>query len=222
SVRAWAERLARHTTEGGFDGQLPYWESVMGGADASLPLDDPAGDATTATAAAVSGELTRAQTDQLLQQVPAVYRTQINDALLTALARTLRNWTGRDRVPVSLEGHGREELFTDLDLTRTAGWFTSIHPVALALPADGGWAYAVKCVKEQLRAVPQRGIGYGALRHLADASVGRLEPLVSFNYHGRFDAEAAPGAGPLRRALPALGQDHHPGEERAHLIDVTG
>ncbi|MEU2758477.1 condensation domain-containing protein, partial [Streptomyces albidoflavus] len=228
SVRAWAERLARHTAEGGFDGQLPYWESVMGGADASLPLDDPAGDATTATAAAVSGELTRAQTDQLLQQVPAVYRTQINDALLAALARTLRGWTGRDRVPVSLEGHGREELFADLDLTRTAGWFTSIHPVALALPEDEGWGPAVTAVKEQLRAVPDRGIGYGALRHLGGHFAGHDSALISFNYLGRLDlagtTSQAPDAAADSWYLSSVlnpGGEHSPREHRPHLLDVT-
>ncbi|OWA08458.1 non-ribosomal peptide synthetase [Streptomyces sp. CS227] len=228
SVRAWAERLARHTAEGGFDRQLPYWESVMGGADASLPLDDPAGDATTVTAAAVSGELTRAQTDQLLQQVPAVYRTQINDALLAALARTLRNWTGRDRVPVSLEGHGREELFTDLDLTRTAGWFTSIHPVALALPEDEGWGPAVTSVKEQLRAVPDRGIGYGALRHLGGHFAEHDSPLISFNYLGRLDlagtTSQAPDAAADSWYLSSVlnpGGEHSPREHRPHLLDVT-
>ncbi|WP_256250992.1 condensation domain-containing protein, partial [Streptomyces sampsonii] len=228
SVRAWAERLARHTAEGGFDGQLPYWESVMGGADASLPLDDPAGDATTVTAAAVSGELTRAQTDQLLQQVPAVYRTQINDALLAALARTLRGWTGRDRVPVSLEGHGREELFADIDLTRTAGWFTSIHPVALALPEDEGWGAAVTSVKEQLRAVPDRGIGYGALRHLGGHFAEHDSALISFNYLGRLDLAGTTSQTPdatadswyLSSALNP-GGEHSPREHRPHLLDVT-
>ncbi|MFF5617045.1 non-ribosomal peptide synthase/polyketide synthase [Streptomyces albidoflavus] len=228
SVRAWAERLARHTAEGGFDGQLPYWESVMGGADASLPLDDPAGDATTVTAAAVSGELTRAQTDQLLQQVPAVYRTQINDALLAALARTLRGWTGRDRVPVSLEGHGREELFADLDLTRTAGWFTSIHPVALALPEDEGWGAAVTSVKEQLRAVPDRGIGYGALRHLGGHFAEHDSALISFNYLGRLDLAGTTSQAPDATAdswyLSSTlnpGGEHSPREHRPHLLDVT-
>ncbi|MFD9179399.1 amino acid adenylation domain-containing protein, partial [Streptomyces diastaticus] len=228
SVRQWADRLAQHTATGGFDAQIPYWDSVMGGADASVPLDDPAGDATTATAAAVSGGLTRAQTDQLLQRVPAAYRTQINDALLTALARTLRTWTGRDRVPVTLEGHGREELFADLDLTRTAGWFTSLHPVALTLPEGDDWGAAVTSVKEQLRAVPDRGVGYGALRHLGGAFAGHAEARISFNYLGRLDmAGSTPdsaGDGADSWYLSSTlnpGGEHSPREHRPHLLDVT-
>ncbi|MFD7891849.1 amino acid adenylation domain-containing protein, partial [Streptomyces albidoflavus] len=229
SVRQWAERLAAHTAAGGFAEEIPYWRAVGEQAVATLPVDLPGGRNTVATQASVSLALTPAQTEAVLQQASALYRTQANDVLLTALARTLRAWTGHDRVAVTLEGHGREELFPDTDLTRTVGWFTSLHPIALALPEpagddpDGGWADAVKCVKEQLRAVPQRGIGYGALRHLADAPVGRLDPLVSFNYHGQFDVSGDEDeAGLFGAALPSVGGEHAPAERRTHLLDVVG
>ncbi|MEW1896263.1 non-ribosomal peptide synthase/polyketide synthase [Streptomyces albidoflavus] len=227
SVVQWAERLARRAAEGGFDGQREYWQGVGEAAATALPVDLPGGGNTMADQATVEVALDAEETAALLHQVPEVYRTRTDDVLLTALARTLRTWTGRGRTAVAVEGHGREELFADVDLTRTVGWFTSIYPVALTLPEGDDPGAALKSVKEQLRAVPDRGIGYGVLRHLVPGGGGSPlaslpEPQLSFNYHGRFDAEAAPGAGPLRRALPPLGQDHHPGEERAHLIDVTG
>ncbi|MFD8922917.1 amino acid adenylation domain-containing protein, partial [Streptomyces sp. NPDC059569] len=220
SVRQWAARLAEHTAAGGFDDQIPYWTSVMDGARTDIPLDHPGGANTVADQAVVSGELTREATEQLLQRVPAVYRTQINDALLTALARTLRTWTGHDRVAVNLEGHGREELFDDLDLTRTVGWFTSIHPVALALPAADDWAATIKQVKEQLRAVPDRGIGYGALRTLSDATAHHADPLISFNYLGRLDM-AGSADDWYRSAALNPGGEHSVREGRPHLLDVT-
>ncbi|NEE40482.1 amino acid adenylation domain-containing protein, partial [Streptomyces sp. SID7982] len=228
SVVQWADRLARRAAEGGFDGQREYWRAVGEAASTGLPVDLPGGRNTMADQATVEVSLDAGETAALLHRVPEVYRTRTDDVLLTALARTLRTWTGRERTAVAVEGHGREELFDDVDLTRTVGWFTSIYPVALALPDGDDPGAALKTVKEQLRAVPERGIGYGVLRHLvsgADGSsplAGLAEPRISFNYHGRFDAEAAPGAGPVRAALPPLGQDHHPDEERAHLIDVIG
>src|SRR5207253_6003988 len=112
---------------------------------------------------ALDAEETRA----LIQDVPRAYRTGINDVLLAALARAVTAWTGGTRVLVDLEGHGREELFPDVDVSRTAGWFTTVHPVLLDLSGADGEAGALKAVKEQLRAVPHRGIGYGALRWLA-------------------------------------------------------
>ncbi|MFD4990309.1 amino acid adenylation domain-containing protein, partial [Streptomyces sp. NPDC058374] len=228
SVAQWAERLARRAAEGGFDGQSAYWRAVGEAAATGLPVDLPGGGNTMASQASVEIALSAEETAALLHQVPEAYRTRTDDVLLTALARTLRIWTGRERTAVAVEGHGREELFADVDLTRTVGWFTSIYPVALALPAaDDDPGAALKSVKEQLRAVPDRGIGYGVLRHLTSGGAASpladlAEPRISFNYHGRFDADASPGAGPVRAALPPLGQDHHPDEERTHLIDVVG
>ncbi|MGW6240423.1 non-ribosomal peptide synthase/polyketide synthase [Streptomyces sp. NPDC055094] len=230
SVQQWSERLAAHVAAGGFDDQAGYWRTVTDAEETELPVDLPGGGNTMAAQATVEVTLDAEETEALLHRVPDVYRTRTDDVLLAALARTLRTWTGRERTAVAVEGHGREELFGDLDLTRTVGWFTSIHPVALALPDGDDRAAALMSVKEQLRAVPDRGLGYGALRHLsADGSPGRVlrvladaaEPCISFNYHGRFDG-SPDTTGPLRAPLPAVGQDHHPAEERAHLIDVIG
>jgi hypothetical protein len=93
---------------------------------------------------------------------------------------------------VELEGHGREELFEGVDLSRTVGWFTSAFPVLLEVPAGGGAGELLRSVKDQLRAVPARGIGFGILRRLSpDAAVReRLAaipaPQVNFNYLGQF------------------------------------
>ncbi|WP_037729403.1 non-ribosomal peptide synthetase, partial [Streptomyces scopuliridis] len=223
SVRQWAERLAEHTARGGFDTQRDYWRSVADGAHFAVPVDIPDGNNTVAAQETLSVTLDAEQTEALLHQVPPVYRTRVNDVLLTALARTLRTWTGHDRTAVNLEGHGREELFDDVDLTRTVGWFTSIHPIALALADD--WAADIKSVKEQLRAVPDRGIGHGALRYLAAERVaeeiGAVEPSVSFNYLGQLDGLA--GRHDLYRSMTLNpGGEFGPAEARPHELDVIG
>ncbi|MGJ5892712.1 amino acid adenylation domain-containing protein [Streptomyces niveiscabiei] len=213
SVQQWARRLRLHTETGGFAPQEAYWREATAGAPTELPLDMPDGDNTVGSEETVTVTLDADRTEALLHRVPDVYRTQVNDVLLTALARTLREWTGRERTAVNLEGHGREELFADVDLTRTIGWFTTIHPVALRLPAGDAWAAAVKSVKEQLRAVPDRGIGFGAL-NLPDVP----HPRISFNYLGRFAADHAWYRG--LRLNP--GGEHSPAETRPHVLDVVG
>ncbi|GAA3736770.1 non-ribosomal peptide synthase/polyketide synthase [Streptomyces tremellae] len=221
SVRAWAERLAEHTENGGFTGQLAHWARVAEHCAEPLP-EDAGGDNVTADVREVTVRLGRRRTDDLLRRVPAVYRTRIDDVLLTALGRVLADWTGRDTVAVGLEGHGREDqLFEDVDLSRTVGWFTTLHPLALRVPA-GDWGSALKSVKEQLRAVPDRGIGHGALRHLARDPRLAAAPMpgISFNYLGRFDWTADGGS--LIRGVPGgLGGAEAPGTERAHLLDVV-
>src|SRR6185295_4340563 len=109
----------------------------------------------------------------------------IGDLLLTALVEAFSPWTGRDELLVELEGHGREALFEGVDLSRTVGWFTTIYPVRLKR-APGGLGEALMGIKEQLRRVPQRGIGYGMLRYLAGETL-ESEAEVGFNYLGQFD-----------------------------------
>ena len=90
--------------------------------------------------------------------------------MLTALARVLCRWSQHESVLVQLEGHGREALFDDIDLTRTVGWFTSVYPLRLS-PSAADIGNSIKAIKEELRAVPHKGIGYGVLRYRAD--IGR-------------------------------------------------
>ncbi|MCM3804719.1 non-ribosomal peptide synthase/polyketide synthase [Streptomyces sp. DR7-3] len=227
----WAARLAEHVRSGGLDGELAYWTGVARSAPATLPVDRE-GPNTHGTAATVTTVLGRAETGALLRQVPGVYRTRIDEVLLAALGRSLARWTGGDTVLIGVEGHGREDLFEDLDLSCTVGWFTAEYPLALAVDAEAGWRETLRSVKEQLRAVPHHGLGHGALRHLAaDGSpAGELpggpSPQIVFNYHGQWDVAAdddgAAAPGLYRAALPVTGQDAPPGETRPYLLEVTG
>ncbi len=219
SFRAWAERLAEHAASPAALAEAGYWRGVASGPAPALPRDlhgeNPEGGGRIVTV-----ELTAEETRALLVEVPPVYRTQANDVLLAALARALGGWTGADEVRVDVEGHGREPLFADVDLSRTTGWFTSIFPVRLdARPAlDAG--ELLVAAKERLRAVPRRGIGYGILRYLAGAAGVAVDPDVSFNYQGQLDASF--GADALfRPAAEAPGATRHPGARRRYLLDVV-
>ncbi|KAB2835966.1 MAG: AMP-binding protein, partial [Caedimonadaceae bacterium] len=128
-------------------------------------------------------ELSKEQTQRLLKESHKAYNTQINDILLTALGYTLSKLTHSKVNHVVLEGHGREEIDPSLDITRTVGWFTTMYPVRLEISEEFG--ESVKKIKETLRQIPNKGIGYGALLGYASHSL----PRVSFNYLGQFDQE---------------------------------
>ncbi|MGW3464113.1 amino acid adenylation domain-containing protein, partial [Streptomyces olivaceoviridis] len=199
ALREWARRLAAHAADGGFDDEREYWTRAVPATDPVVPATDPDGDDaqrsnTYAAQRAVTVRLSPEDTSALLRTLPDTYRTQANDVLLSALGRALCAWSGRDRVVVDVEGHGREELFPELDISRTVGWFTTRYPVALAVPEDAGWDTVLKRVKEQLRAVPRHGLGHDALRHLADpgAAPHTPEAQVSFNYLGRLGVPVKP------------------------------
>ncbi|MEW5927424.1 MAG: non-ribosomal peptide synthase/polyketide synthase, partial [Gemmatimonadota bacterium] len=227
SWQAWARGLAGHARSAPLTAEAAYWRAQAAREVAPLPRDVARGPNTGAQAGAVALRLSAAETAALLREVPQAYRTQIDDVLLCALARALGRWSGARRVRVGLEGHGREEeRVAGADLSRTVGWFTSLYPVVLELPEGDEPGAALKAVKEQLRAVPGRGIGYGLLRYLGgpDAAAGlgaAAEPEVAFNYLGQFDG-AVSGEAFFAFAPESAGASTDPGRTRAHLLEVSG
>jgi amino acid adenylation domain-containing protein/thioester reductase-like protein/non-ribosomal peptide synthase protein (TIGR01720 family) len=193
SFKHWAERLAAHADSCRLREELGYWLEAAATESAPLPVDYPGGENTEASSDKLVAVLDEADTRALLKDVPPVYRTQINDALLAALTPALCRWTGGDSVALDLEGHGREDLFEDVDISRTLGWFTSVFPFVLHGEAGAGPTELLLSVKERMRLLPNRGIGYGLLRYLAhgqdiDRLAERSAPRVSFNYLGQLDA----------------------------------
>ncbi|WP_375026794.1 amino acid adenylation domain-containing protein [Actinomadura sp. GTD37] len=240
SFRRWAQRLTAEASDPARTAELPLWEDVLATPDPVLgarPLD-PAAD-TFGTARHLTLDLPADVTEPLLTAVPAAFHGRVNDVLLTGLALAVAEWR-RERgtsdetaVLIDLEGHGREEIVPGVDLSRTAGWFTSIHPVRVDAgwvePADvreGGQAVgtALKRVKEQLREIPDNGIGYGLLRHLAPASGAALtaRPQIAFNYLGRSAAPEATDWGPADQADgAALGAGQDPALGLVHAVEVN-
>ncbi|MDZ5604326.1 amino acid adenylation domain-containing protein [Pseudomonas sp. RP23018S] len=190
SLADWSLRLQQWAGEGALVQELDYWRRQLHDAPVELPCDQRGGRLQNRQASHVRIGLQAADTRRLLQQAGSAYRTQINDLLLTALARVVSRWTAQPKVLIQLEGHGRDSLFDNLDLTRTVGWFTSLYPLALVPGDDLG--SAIQAVKEQLRAVPHKGLGHGVLRYLGSPAERAVlaalpTPRITFNYLGQFD-----------------------------------
>ncbi len=190
----WTERLRGHALSGGFDGELGYWERMISDAPVRLPAGaSGASGATVESDARVEAEVLDATWTTRLQEQAHAPRdnTQVQDLLVSALADALLAWSGRaeGRVLLDLEGHGREPLFEDVDLTRTVGWFTALYPVGAWCSRHDDEGAGLMRVKELLRQVPNRGVGYGALRYLrgSERLQGLPEAEVSFNYLGNLD-----------------------------------
>ncbi|MEH2266221.1 amino acid adenylation domain-containing protein [Nostoc sp.] len=228
SFQYWSDRLREYAKSKVISDELNYWLSESSLKVTALPVDYPANkeNNTIDSTATVSLSLNEEQTRALLQDVPSAYNTQINDVLLTALVQSFAQWTGERSLLVDLEGHGREDLFEDVDLSRTVGWFTTLFPVSLQLEETDHPGEVLKLVKEQLRRIPNRGIGYGVLRYLHQDRIIRtkLQSLpqaqVSFNYLGQFDrvltASAVLGLTQEFKAEQSLLN------QRSHLLGVSG
>ncbi|MCM0151737.1 amino acid adenylation domain-containing protein, partial [Photobacterium galatheae] len=174
SYRQWVETV-RHYGETHSE-EVAYWSSVL-----SVPAPELAPAALSEHRAALSPAMTSA----LLSQAGQGYHTQVNDLLLSALAIALSETFGQAENSILLEGHGREAIDERIDLSRTVGWLTTMYPVRLtSAPA---MADTIIQTKEMLQAIPNKGIGYGAL---AD-QLSQPLPRVSFNYLGQLSVGEA-------------------------------
>jgi len=228
SFQAWSHHLSKIAAKPRIQAELEGWKRALApeGRLDFLPKGRDASPGTVAEAAHFELSLSEATTRSLLQEVPGVYRTEINDVLLCALGRALGAWNrksgrGGGDLLLTLEGHGREEIGEESpDVSATVGWFTSAFPVRLP-PSSGDAGRALKAVKECLRAIPHKGLGFGLLRYLGEESATQLAefppPQLSFNYLGRFDL----GDGDWALAQEAHGSVQAGGRRRAHLIDIN-
>jgi amino acid adenylation domain-containing protein/non-ribosomal peptide synthase protein (TIGR01720 family) len=216
---AWGKALQAHAASPELLAELPYWQDVLNG-PSDFPVARPEGANTVLQRAEHRQRFDAGLTEGLVTAGRA-WRAGVEDLLLTALARALCRHSGETSALVALEGHGREEL-GGLDLSRTVGWFTSLYPVRLTPVAD--LEASLKAVKEQLRAVPQRGLGYGVLRHMGSPVVqaalsDRPWPAVTFNYLGRFDGVTA---GAFALARESTGRDQSEGSPLGAELVVNG
>ena len=226
SFQAWAKHMQTYAANEEIQQEKGYWLAEERTRAATLPVDYNRRTSTVGTAQTVECWLDEANTDLLIQEVPQAYHTQLQEILLTALAKTVSGWTGENLILVDLEGHGREDLFTETDCSRTVGWFTSIYPVCLEMPQSIEDGEAIKSVKETVRQVPRNGIGYGLLRYMAQEGIA--EPLsqmpkaeISFNYLGQFD-QVLSGLTDFELAEERGGSEQAKSIKRPYLLEVSG
>jgi amino acid adenylation domain-containing protein/non-ribosomal peptide synthase protein (TIGR01720 family) len=189
SYRQWHKALTAYGNSAGLLNQAAYWKHVVQ-SYRPLPVDKGEGEVCRiADMKEHTIKLDRRLTCSLLQEVAVVYHTEINDLLLSALAKALVAWSRFDSIVIGMEGHGREFIAEGVDVSRTIGWFTSLYPVLLNVDPDLETDSLVKSVKEQLRKVPDKGIGYGVLKYMVGESSlqegGKWD--IVFNYLGQAD-----------------------------------
>ncbi len=192
SFRDWSYSLQDYANRKEIISQLPYWKAVDDIHINSLPKTYIAQSNKVRDEESISISLSESMTELLLSKVNRAYNTETNDILLTALGLAFKDWTGEDKILISLEGHGRSEILEDIDVHRTIGWFTARYPVILNMEHHYDLSRQVKTIKEILRGVPTGGIGYGIIKYLSTLESPQTEqfwrkPEISFNYLGQFD-----------------------------------
>ncbi|KPV61396.1 hypothetical protein QJ48_00270 [Paenibacillus sp. A3] len=234
AFRTWAEKLAGYANSPAIEAERTYWQQLDQLECEPLPRDfAQAGQEQVyglmRDSETVTVQWTREETELLLKRAHRAYNTDINDLLLTALGMAVYRWTGVERVWINVEGHGRESILPDIDITRTVGWFTSEYPVVLEMGTGGGLgasdtlAYRIKRVKDSLRQIPNKGIGYGLLNYLSETSENvrfAAKPEIRFNYLGQFDQDLTHNA--LQVSPYAYGAEISGQTARSYALYISG
>jgi amino acid adenylation domain-containing protein/non-ribosomal peptide synthase protein (TIGR01720 family) len=231
SFKVWSEKLCEYANSDQFLKEKNYWSELESKSIPQIKKDFENEDNHMKDVESISFSLEETDTHLLLTKVNEAFGTGINDILLTALGVAIKMVYGNDRLLVALEGHGREEILEDIEVSRTVGWFTSLYPVFLVFPCenekdpDRNLASQIKDVKESLRQVPHNGVGYGILKYLTAEENKEgihfiLNPQVIFNYLGQFDEDLEHRSFSI--AKESVGYTHSPNEQREFEIEVSG
>ncbi|MCU0290013.1 MAG: condensation domain-containing protein, partial [Acidobacteria bacterium] len=224
SFKLWAERLLLYANNNVFLKEKSHWQKVEALPAPLLIKDFDIADNNVKDSGHISFNLDEKETVQLLTKVNEAFKTEINDILLTALAKSINATFGINPILIALEGHGRESILEDIDISRTVGWFTTLYPVWFEV-SNAGDNYQLKKIKEALRQVPNKGIGYGILKYLTGEDFKKetrfkLKPQIRFNYLGQFDADVKQIS--FFEIAKSTGNSHGLNNEREYLLEVSG
>ncbi|MEC1536488.1 non-ribosomal peptide synthase/polyketide synthase [Bacillus sonorensis] len=221
SYQEFARQLKAYAANRKLLNEAEYWRDIAKAEVRSIPQQQTLTRDAFENSTTFSITLDKETTAALLKKTNRAYHTEINDILLTALLAGVRDITGENKLKVMMEGHGREDILEGVDISRTVGWFTTMYPVLIDLGEETDISRNIKMVKETLRKIPNKGIGYGILKYLADDPelIHEEKPQISFNYLGEIDADMNRGE--------FSGSDFSEGESiggkiaRSHSIEIN-
>ena len=222
SYQQWSNRLMEFANSRDIEADAAFWSHHSATFESNSLPTDKSGANTVASVAIEKCVLDKPLTQKLLKESGRAYRTEINDLLLTALQRTFSQWSAAERVLVDLEGHGREHISDNIDVSRTVGWFTTVFPVVLTGDSNIDLGNNICSVKEYLRQIPRKGMTYGVLRYLNDvhSAANPVKSEISFNYLGQLD-QVLPADALLAVAAESSGSELSPHATRSYLFEVS-
>lgn len=192
SFQYWAQKLRNYAQSESILSELDYWLAQFPSSPVYLPRIEQQVTKYERRMEKVKVFLEKETTEAILSQVSRLNHTQINELVLCGLLRTYQSWTGKNELWIELEGHGRETLFEEVDISRTIGWFTTRFPLLFSCDPSLSPLEMLQVVKGTLRQIPHGGIGYGILRYLNQQrkikeKFNHLpQPELCFNYLGKF------------------------------------
>ena len=186
SFASWTQ-LLRESAAGPFLAELDDWQRMLKAPVPSFKTERSVNSAVSRYA--LARRSVSAETLAKIESALGPLRLSMHEFLLSAFAMSVSAHTGKQEFRIFVEGHGREPLDPNRDYSRTIGWFTSLYPICFQLPGVGDENFVAR-LKEQIRAVPTAGLGFGVLKFLSSDSrirnsLSTTETEVIFNYLGK-------------------------------------
>lgn len=222
SFKDWAQALYSYAQTETASNEAAYWHDVL---NQVVPFQNRKEKVLESASEILEVSLDEETSRQLMTKCHHSYNTEMNDLLLSALANAYSKCTGKDTLSLALEGHGREAIIKDADISRTVGWFTTVFPVNIQSHAKDSLEASIKQTKELLRGIPNKGIGFGILKYLCDAPRTKALlnngtfPSVCFNYLGNMDQ--ADETMKIHLANRALGSYHSPDAHSVYELEIN-
>lgn len=225
SYQEWSIRLAEYARDPKIQMDLDYWIGLRKKQPLELPTDFQGNENLEGHTEAITTVYDRTRTQQLLNEINSKYHTKTNEVLLSALLLTFAKWTGKYKILLDIEGHGREEISEDMDVSGTVGWFTNIYPVYLESDDICDTGKTICSVKEQLRNIPNGGFSYQLLRKSIEQKISTepgtiASPQIIFNYLGQFD-QLKSNSTVFEIAAEDKGIERGLKNKRSHLLEIS-
>lgn len=223
AFQKWALAQKDYANSSKLKAERKYWKKVCNQELPGLPQDKELNGANGAVDTREVFSLSAATTEILQTRVHHVLNTEVNDVLLTGLGLAIKDVLALDKVVLEMEGHGREDILEGLDVSRTVGWFTTIYPFVLNTSQSNRLNNLVG-IKDDLRKVPNKGIGYGILKYLSEEGLeNKLIPEIIFNYLGDFGSNASNNQDSLFEYAPEyMGASSAKENSNNAILDVSG
>lgn len=223
SIKSWAEHLLDYSKSPELLKEVEFWESQQI-LPQKLPTDFVLNSDVFEERTIVEKKISIDYPDLMnnLELANSAYNTRTEDLLIAALSITIGKWSNHNFLYLGLERHGRSLRDASIDISNTIGWFTSFFPLQLQYENECGLANRIKSTKEQLRAIPNDGMGYGILKYLLPDTLKKTnkssDPPIVFNYMGLQNSQFENTDINFEYALNGA---LHPKSERTYLLEIN-
>ncbi|MEM9547608.1 MAG: amino acid adenylation domain-containing protein [Bacteroidota bacterium] len=185
SYHHWTPKLKEYMQSAAFKSDRNYWQSQFKSFNKSNI--STAGLYTEEDVVRMRHTLDPALTEKVTRIVPQQHDAKVNEVLISALLRAMKEWRGISSLIMETEGHGRESIDPQISFHNSVGWYTSVYPIFCKIDDEINSHANLQYTKNLLRSIPTKGLTFGMCRYLqseAEIKDFDYQADILFNYLG--------------------------------------